>query len=200
MESVAVYLIPKVDFISDTTVLCGAGWVQFYSKNSSDVKSWDWSFDGASPDHSTDKNPKVYYDKKGNFSVRLSVQNSNGDNAITKQSYIKVISPVLCPDYVFTKTEDLNSQLEIPLKRKENRDLVVYPNPLTGTPTLTSLTQGDQVSLRVINMAGNVVYLQTYQAHGVVILHPDFSELAPGTYVLELNRLEGPQIVKILIL
>ncbi len=199
-ENIAVYLVPKVDFISDTTVLCGTGWVQFYSKNSSDVNSWDWSFDGASPDHSLEKNPRVYYDKKGNYSVKLSVKNSNGDNAITKQAFIKVISPVLCPDYVYTKNEDLNSQLEIPLKGTNNQELEIFPNPFTGTTTLKSYSKGGQITVKLTNMAGQIVFLSSYTAGGQVILHPDFSTLAPGTYFLELTRIEGPQIKKVLIL
>lgn len=63
-QLVAVYLVPKIDFIADTTLICGFGEVQFTSKTSADVNSWSWIFDGASPDTSSSKNPVVYYDKR----------------------------------------------------------------------------------------------------------------------------------------
>lgn len=61
---IAVYLIPKIDFSADTTILCGAGIVNFKSKTSSDVNFWSWQFDGGSPDISDLKDPVVRYNGK----------------------------------------------------------------------------------------------------------------------------------------
>jgi PKD repeat protein len=184
---IAVYLIPKVDFGSDTTVLCGSGLIQFISKTSSDVKTWSWQFDGGTPDVSDQKNPLVHYDKKGTYSVKLTVVNSNGQNELVKQAYIKVISTVLCPENVFYKTGEFNDVLNNPIRKYQSEDIQVYPNPFSGTLNIHGNSKADQVQIRMLNLLGKEIYCETISVvDGQYRAVLNLDNLIEGTYLINL--------------
>ncbi|MBK8955860.1 MAG: PKD domain-containing protein [Saprospiraceae bacterium] len=190
-QDVAVFLIPRVDFISDTTIICGAGEIHFISKTSSDVNSWSWNFDGGSPAESDQKNPMVYYDKKGTYAVKLTVLNSNGTNELIKTAYIKVISPVLCPDFVYYKNEDLNSEYGFPLKQFKKAETKVYPNPFDHELNISFHTEGDFGNVKLFDLSGRMVLESAIKASGNALITLDVENLKGGTYFLKLITLEG---------
>ncbi|MGB4968985.1 MAG: PKD domain-containing protein [Saprospiraceae bacterium] len=133
-KHIAVYLVPKVNFSADTIRGCAPFTVKFNEKASIDVTDWEWQFENGIPAFSTEKNPTVVFNKKGKYTIRLLVRNSNGSNVVTKVQYIQVLSPVLCPEY--TKTNRFGIS-DIPfggslLNRENEIDYevpYVYPNP-----------------------------------------------------------------------
>ncbi|MHB8100949.1 MAG: PKD domain-containing protein [Methanosarcina sp.] len=64
--------------------------VQFTDKSTGSPTSWKWSFgDGA---YSTARNPAHTYSKVGKYTVSLTVKNAAVSNAVTKSSYINVVT------------------------------------------------------------------------------------------------------------
>ena len=67
--------------------------VSFTDQSTGSPASWKWTFgDGG---NSTEKNPVHTYNEAGLYSVKLTVSNANGNNALTKTGYIAVVSNVL---------------------------------------------------------------------------------------------------------
>ena len=188
IETIAVFLIPKIDFGSDTTIVCGSGNIQFISKTSKDVHNWSWQFDGGKPDVSDEKNPLVYYNKKGTYSVKLTVQNTNGDNVLVKQAYIKVISTVLCPDFVFHKTSDLSEVFPDPLKRYQSENPMVYPNPFSGNLQIHGSSNAEEIQVRLLDLLGREIYTEKLQViNGQFHKEMNFDYLKAGTYLINFN-------------
>lgn len=68
---------PNFDFSSNSQE-CGPDTVYFYDASSGNPTSWNWIFIGGTPASSTEQNPMVVYQHKGDFTVKLSVGNSSG--------------------------------------------------------------------------------------------------------------------------
>lgn len=64
--------------------------VQFTDTSRNNPTGWYWDFDDDGIIDSTDQNPVYNYNTKGNFTVKLTVSNSAGNNTITKPDYITV--------------------------------------------------------------------------------------------------------------
>ncbi len=186
-QLVAVYLVPKIDFIADTTLICGFGEVQFTSKTSADVNSWSWIFDGASPDTSSSKNPVVYYDKKGTYSVKLTVRNSNGENSLIRQTYIRVISPVLCPEYIIYKNSELNGDIIFPIKKQDSEGFKIFPNPFNGILNISGLDIQDKNLIKIYNYLGEAVY--SYVAvPDQPSIKLNLNDLKAGSYIISIEN------------
>ncbi|MBK8483638.1 MAG: PKD domain-containing protein [Saprospiraceae bacterium] len=77
-KHIAVYLVPKVNYTADTIKGCAPLTVNFKDKSSIDVIEWDWLFENGTPTTSNVKNPVVVFNKKGKYTVKLTVKNTNG--------------------------------------------------------------------------------------------------------------------------
>lgn len=96
-KTIAVLLIPRVEFTTVNNIICAGDFIEFKDQSSNDVIEWDWQFEGGTPSGSKEQFPKIKFSKPGKYSVKLSVKNSNGENSITKLSYIIVKSAIKCP-------------------------------------------------------------------------------------------------------
>lgn len=83
---------PVTNFTASTQLLpIGGGTVNFYDLTTNNPTSWSWSFPGATPSTSTEKNPAgISYAQTGNYTVSLTATNSFGSNLKTSVAYIKV--------------------------------------------------------------------------------------------------------------
>jgi PKD repeat protein len=197
VQPVAIYLIPRVDFVADTTILCGAGFVQFSGRTSSDVHQWNWEFDGASPQSSDIKDPLVYYDKKGIYAVRLAVANSNGNNEIIKTNYIRVLSPVLCPEGYIEPNDVLNPSNEWPLRKLSSAGIRAVPNPFVGKVTLSGSTTGKEVRAKVFDLTGKLIAEQSNVLTGDFNIVFDLSVYPHGTFYIQIIRSEGVTVLPV---
>jgi len=78
---------PNVDFfISSPNRVCALSSIQFIDNTPilSSNAEYLWSFEGADPAFSSDKNPVVIYSEPGQYDVILSVTTDSGTNTITK--------------------------------------------------------------------------------------------------------------------
>lgn len=83
---------PVTNFTSDVLTLSyGGGLVDFVDLTSNGPTSWSWSFPGATPSSSTDRNPvNISYTATGRYTVSLTTTNANGSNTKTLTGYITV--------------------------------------------------------------------------------------------------------------
>ncbi|MCB2221346.1 MAG: PKD domain-containing protein [Bacteroidetes bacterium] len=77
-------------FIADETEVCINTVVNFTDMSMGEVISWEWTFEGGSPETSTNQNPMVAYLDPGTFDVSLTVSDGNESNTFTADNYIVV--------------------------------------------------------------------------------------------------------------
>lgn len=70
--------LPKSDFKASKTLAAPGEVIEFTSLASSNTTKWEWTFEGADPPSSSEKNPQVIYSEEGTYSVTLTVKNSEG--------------------------------------------------------------------------------------------------------------------------
>ncbi len=82
---------PLADFSADTTYITAGSQVQFADHSDHQPSSWSWTFEGGSPQNSTEQHPLVTYSAPGRYSVTLTVSNAYGNDIVTKTGFITVI-------------------------------------------------------------------------------------------------------------
>lgn len=81
---------PVVDFYTpSTTVFAGAD-VQFTDLSTQFPDTWSWTFEGALPATSLQRNPIVVYNTPGTYTVSLTASNALGAGTETKTNYVTV--------------------------------------------------------------------------------------------------------------
>lgn len=101
MQNVEVVLPPTAGFTADPETGCAPLTVQFNDASSSNVTSWEWTFDGGIPATSTEQNPVVVFENPDFYSVTLTVTNSAGSDTQTNNFFISALSqPLAAFDYV----------------------------------------------------------------------------------------------------
>ncbi|MFN8281296.1 MAG: PKD domain-containing protein [Saprospiraceae bacterium] len=196
---IAVYLIPKVNFIADTIRGCAPFKVQFRDKSSVDVVEWNWQFESGLPVTSMQKNPVVSFEKAGKYTVKLTVRNGNGTNSATKLKYVEVISPVKCPKKPGKKTgAEANNpgfgiEDQIFSRSRTEYEVSIYPNPVNDE-LIIQAKAGTKYQLMTLTgqpMISGVVK----SAHENL----DVSRLATGTYFLKIDHEDLNEVVKVMI-
>ena len=88
-------LNPIADFTAKTNV-CQNETVTYTDLSSNNPTSWEWTFNGGTPNSSTEQNPDIIYDSIGNFDVQLIVSNADGTDTLSVTQYITVnSSPII---------------------------------------------------------------------------------------------------------
>jgi len=114
--------LPETDFEADETVVIAGSYTNFTSLSTGDSLSFQWYFEGGTPDESTDENPQeIYYmiNEWATYDVMLIVTNPFGSDTLTREDYIEV-QPV---GIIEGKLTDENVNL--------------YPNPTNGEFAIT---------------------------------------------------------------
>lgn len=91
------------EFKESSRVVCErTGTVDFQDLSNRVPTEWEWTFEGGTPNKSTEKNPKgIRYDHSGNYGVRLIAKNPAGADTIYKPNWIKVLpSPAASDDTI----------------------------------------------------------------------------------------------------
>jgi len=121
-------LPPVVDFTSDTTHINQYTTVQFTDLTTGNpASSWEWTFEGGTPNASDVQNPSVTYNVPGVFDVSLTVVNPDGTDTEIKAGYMTV-DQVLLPEADF-----LASQVEITEGEMIDFTDLTANNPTTWT-------------------------------------------------------------------
>jgi len=80
----------QASFSASTTDVCEEETVDFSDLSTGDVTSWDWTFEGGTPETSTLENPTVMYYNTGSFDVSLTVSDGTNTSTLTLEDYITV--------------------------------------------------------------------------------------------------------------
>ena len=88
-----VQLVPGdliAGFTASQTVIPVGGEVEFSDQSYGNIISWDWHFEGGTPEYSSVQNPVVTYSGPGTFAVTLTVSDGSQSNTLEKSDYIMV--------------------------------------------------------------------------------------------------------------
>ena len=85
---------PLADFSVSEDYLASGETTDFTDESSGTPTSWLWTFEGGTPETSTEQHPAgVQYNTQGSFDVTLEATNDYGTNTIVKDDYITVDGP-----------------------------------------------------------------------------------------------------------
>ncbi|MEP7197752.1 MAG: PKD domain-containing protein [Saprospiraceae bacterium] len=196
---VAVYLIPKVNFSSDTIRGCAPLKINFLDRSSVDVLEWSWQFESGNPATSSSKNPTISFEKAGKYTVKLTVKNGNGTNSATKLKYIDVISPIKCPKHPPKKTgtdpDNQGFSLEDQLfsRSRTEYEVNVFPNP-SSDEIFIQAKSGTKFNL--ISLTGQDLLKGEVRSK---IEKLDVSKFAKGSYFLKIDHSDYNEVIKVVI-
>ena len=92
---------PAPNFSANNVIIPVGETVDFFDESLNLPTEWEWSFEGAEPATSSDRNPTgILYNTEGSFTVELTAGNYIGSNTITKEAYITTSTTIL-PDVGF---------------------------------------------------------------------------------------------------
>jgi len=107
---------PVADFEADQTTIFIGQPVQFTDLSSNSPTSWSWTFAGGTPASSDQQNPTIVYNTAGTFDVTLYVENSAGNDELTKTNYITVlpaeVGEIVITEIMYNPPETDNDSLE----------------------------------------------------------------------------------------
>jgi hypothetical protein len=94
-DSACVYCkvlnLPSAAFQSSDTAVCEKFCINFVDQSSNNPTSWQWAFEGASPQISSDQNPEnICYNEPGTYDVTLITTNAYGSDTITLFNFVTV--------------------------------------------------------------------------------------------------------------
>jgi hypothetical protein len=165
-DYIHVGIPPTAGFEADQTVVTAGSYTNFTSLSTGDDLTFEWFFEGGTPETSTDENPsEIYYliMEWTTYDVTLIVENPFGSDSLTMEDYIEVV-----PESVRELT--LNSE-----------NVKIYPNPNNGQFTL-SMPAGIEASLEVLDMKGVSVYKKDLNGPETI----DPNGLEQGIYILRI--------------
>ncbi len=193
---VPVYLIPKVNFSSNTRKVCAGDTVHFKDLSSKDVINWDWNFSGSNISSSKTQNPSVIYEVPGVYGVKLTVANTNGNNSITELRYIEVKSSIKCPDKTGDKRKGPRYKGGV-ISTRMQQDFEILPNPAS-----------DKIELIGLNPDIELTAIDIYSINGLLVKQCnivqnsrsiDVSSLNSGVYFIQVNTENSTYIQKLVI-
>jgi len=136
------------------------------------------------------------------YTVKLAVKNSNGTNSVTKTNYIKVLSPIRCPEYSseYKESGDVDGDPIVDAKPREvlsNRWSIV-PNPNFGNFNIISeASVKGNVEFEMYDLFGKMVYKNLISDQNQVSI--DQEQLSGGTYLLKIKHGSEVSIHKVFV-
>jgi PKD repeat protein len=105
---------PIADFEASATSVPVGGTVDFTDLSANVPNSWEWTFEGGTPNTATDQNPSVVYNTAGTYEVTLVASNAYGDDTEIKTGYITVFldycdASQTDTDYMYVADFNLNT-------------------------------------------------------------------------------------------
>ena len=100
----------SAEFNADTIRACGPLCANFAAHKTGNIDEWHWSFPGGTPSTSTDRFPRVCYEKPGNYNVFLRVSNQRFEDTLTLKRYIRVDSNSVA---MYSDTVDVEDSLQL---------------------------------------------------------------------------------------
>lgn len=163
------------DFAADPELVEQEGSVQFTNLSMWNPTSYEWFFEGGTPETSDLENPGVVYFEPGIFDVKLIVHNNNSSDTLIKTDYIEVLP--------FTGIVGGETKAEI----------VVFPNPANEVVHIKSDIFIEQVIL--LDLAGRQLREFIPGTNGLSI---DLKAFSKGAYIIKVKTENGILTKKII--
>jgi PKD repeat protein len=170
-------LPPVGDFQAAVFLVNAGASIQFNDQSSNNPTAWTWSFEGGTPNNSSEANPLIIYNQAGVYDVSLIVSNANGTDTISKSCYIAVDGSVSIAEH------------------DSNLSFQVFPNPFEDYLFLKTSSISLPLTFDLYDISGKKISSFVVTQNGVPI---DLSLLNPGIYFLQCttSRFESVKIVK----
>tara|TARA_R110002096_G_scaffold386418_3_gene580486 strand:- start:34473 stop:38996 length:4524 start_codon:yes stop_codon:yes gene_type:complete len=141
---------------SGSQMVCAQDTIDFLDQSYGSPTSYEWTFPGASPSASTDKNPRVVYTQAGVYDVSLKVSSALGSDSIMKLAYT-VVDPadsvsinllananIICPNDTFVVSINaINQGISPAINWYVNGSL--YSANSSSTYRFVGLNDGDEI-------------------------------------------------------
>jgi len=154
---------PIANFTADTTIVVEGDTVHFTDLSENYPLTWEWEFEGGTPETSTEQNPAIIYNTPGNYGVTLIVSNNYGSDTLSIPDYITV--------------EEV-----IGLVTLNSPEINIYPVP--AKDKLFISCKDNIQSLEILNYSGQVVNKQKCNIKQIEI---NIANLPPGIYFIRLQ-------------
>jgi PKD repeat protein len=161
--------VPVVDFEADNNTIMQGESVNFTDLSTNDPDTWHWTFDGGTPETSTEQNPQgIVYPEGGSYNVKLVASNEAGSDSLIKEEYIHV-------NWVGIGEFD------------GPHDFHIFPNPGNGLFVVEFATTGNTpATIEVVDSFGKLIrkYPVTKSDKHITL---DLKALSNGNYFIKLN-------------
>jgi PKD repeat protein len=172
---------PVADFEADDTQITAGSYTNFTSLSTGDNLSFEWIFEGGTPETSTEENPtEIYYliMDWDYYDVTLVVSNEFGSDSLIKDDYIEVIP------------ENVNEKI------LTNQNVKLFPNPNDGNFTISIPASAD-AEVNIIDLQGRSVLYDKISGSQQI----NVKSIERGIYIVKIFDTEsGSQVIKRLII
>jgi len=179
-EYIWVGATPVADFVADQTDITAGASTNFTSLSTGDSLTYQWTFEGGTPENSSDENPMdIFYliNADSLYDVTLIVSNDFGSDTLVKE------------EYIHTMPEGIGEN------RLNEQSVLIFPNPAHDNLTIV-LPDDVDAELLLTDISGKVL-LQQKVTSGQAI---SVNSLDNGIYLLRiLDTATKSMIVKKLI-
>ena len=170
--------LPIANFDADKTDI-EVGESVYFTNLSENATTWEWYFEGGTPETSDEENPTVVYENAGSFSVKLTVTNAEGDDEMLKEDYIVVADTI------------------VSIREIDGLKVKVFPNPVSQGATITIDADAPLRKIEWINMSGALI--KTIYAAAATHTF-SVSDIEQGVYLLKIESAKGVSVMKIQVL
>jgi photosystem II stability/assembly factor-like uncharacterized protein len=136
-RKIAPPIVLQADFTADKTQICNWEQVHFSDLSTGEIDSWQWYFEGGSPETSSEQNPSVFFTQPGLYDVSLTINTGTMQSTVVKENYIQ---SEICP-----ATNHLNPQT-----------FSVMPNPAQDMLNIT-LKESQKAIIQIFEISGKLV-------------------------------------------
>jgi PKD repeat protein len=171
--------VPSTDFEASNTHISQNQSVDYTDLTSGNPDTWQWTFEGGTPETSSEQNPQgIVYEQGGAFNVSLTASNGYGEDTMLMEDYVLV-------DWV--GLEDL----------KKANDFRVYPNPGTGIFVIEFGEKADtDVSIEISDFSGKLIQKQITSIKNKRFVL-DLSSQNNGVYIITVKSNDTSIVKKI---
>jgi len=146
------------NFTASTTQVALGGSVNFTDNSFGEITSWSWTFEGGTPNTSSQQNPSgIVYNEAGTFDVSLTITDANGNSeTLTRSNYIRAAEAYNMQDGTLTTCNAFFYDNGGPNNN--------YGNNKDYTMTFLPATEGNMIRVNFLefNTEANYDYLYIY--------------------------------------